>query len=140
MANSSIDHFNTHFCVCADDRRCCGQEAQYQSAKESEDIMAQHKREGSVVIFTGDFNVQDGYENSKAIRHLKGEIDNPPVPLEDTFRIANGPVVDGTTYPNWGKIDYVFVSPGTSVDSAKVDRGDYGKASDHWSINAVINL
>ena len=135
-----IDHFNTHFCVCAGDGRCCGQEAQYQSAKEAEEIIVAHKREGSLIVFTGDFNVQDGYENSKAIRHLKGEIDNPPVPLEDTFRAANGAAADGTTFPGQGKIDYVFASPGTSVASAVIDRGDYGPASDHWPINAIINL
>jgi len=135
-----IDFFNTHFCVCAQDGRCCSGEAQYQSAKESEQIMAQHQRPGSLVIFMGDLNVQRGYENSDAVKHIKGEIDNPPVPLIDTFREANGPVADGSTYPGLGKLDYVFASPGTSIESAVIDRGDYGRASDHWPINAVINM
>ena len=134
-----VDHFNTHFCVCADDGRCCGQEAQYQSAKEVEQVIVEHRRVGSLIVLTGDLNVQDGYEYSKAVRYLKGEIDSPPVPLQDTFR-ANGNNADGTTYPGEGKIDYIFASPEYSVDGAYIDREDYGAASDHWPIVANIVL
>ena len=75
-------------------------------------------------------------------RYLKGNLDGvlPPVILEDTFRTANGENSDGTTYPHVGKIDYIFASPGTKVTSASIDRGDYGGASDHWSINAIIKV
>ena len=67
-----VDHFNTHFCVCTDQvTQCCGQDGQFQSALEVQDVMQQHRRSGSVLLFTGDLNVQDGYENSKAIKYLK---------------------------------------------------------------------
>ena len=42
-----IDHFNTHFCVCTDTiSDCCGQEGQYQSAKEVQAAMDLHRRPG----------------------------------------------------------------------------------------------
>ena len=84
-----IDHFNTHFCVCTDTiSDCCGQEGQYQSAKEVQAAMELYRRPGSQMILTGDLNVFDGFEYSKAIRYLKGDLDgvNTPFPLEDTFR------------------------------------------------------
>merc|ERR1711997_816048 len=138
-----IDHFNTHFCVCTDTiSDCCGQEGQYQSAKEVQAAMELYRRPGSQMILTGDLNVFDGFEYSKAIKYLKGDLDgvNTPFPLEDTFRTANGENSDGTTFPYTGKVDYVFASPGTQVNGASIDRGNYGPASDHWSINAVIEI
>ena len=138
-----VDHFNTHFCVCTDTvTTCCGQEGQYQSAVEVENAMELYRRPGSQLIFTGDLNVQDGYEQSKAILYLKGQLDGAftPFPLEDTFRMANGDSSDGSTFPGQGKIDYIFVSPGSTVASAAIDRGDYGPASDHWPINSVIGV
>ena len=67
-----MDHFNTHFCVCTDQvTQCCGQEGQFQSALEVQAVIQQHRRPDSMLIFTGDLNVQDGYENSKAIKYLK---------------------------------------------------------------------
>ena len=136
-----VDHFNTHFCVCTDGA-CCGQESQYQSAVEVQDAMELFRRPGSQLIFTGDLNVQDGYEQSKAVVYLKGQLDGAftPFPLEDSFRTANGESTDGTTFAGQGKLDYVFVSPGSTVTSAAIDRGDYGPASDHWPINAVIGV
>ena len=40
------------------------------------------------LIFTGDLNVFDGFEQSKTIRYMKGQMDGVPTPfpLEDTFR------------------------------------------------------
>lgn len=101
-----------------------------------------HRRPGSQMILTGDLNVFDGFEQSKAIKYLKGGMDgvSTPYPLEDTFRTVNGESVDGTTYPYTGKVDYIFASPGTQITSATIDRGNYGPASDHWSINAVIEV
>ena len=138
-----VDHFNTHFCVCSDTvTTCCGQEGQYQSAVEVQNAMELYRRPGSQLIFTGDLNVQDGYEQSKAILYLKGQLDGAftPFPLEDTFRTANGESSDGSTFPGQGKIDYIFARPGSTVTSAAIDRGDYGPASDHWPINAVIGV
>ena len=76
-------------------------------------------------------------------RYLKGELDNSPVPLDDTFRSYNGPDVDGTTFPgNPDKIDYVMVDAGTRVINAWIARAweDQGKASDHWPVAAVVDL
>ena len=119
---------------------CCGQEGQYQSAVEVEGVIESYKRPGSLIFFTGDLNVIDGTENAKAIKYLKGEIESPPVPLVDTFRVSNGGSSDGATFPGLGKIDYIFGSPGVQVSSAVIDRNNYGPASDHWPINAVIKL
>ena len=40
------------------------------------------------MILTGDLNVFDGFEQSKAIKYLKGDMNgvSTPYPLEDTFR------------------------------------------------------
>ena len=40
------------------------------------------------LIFTGDLNVFDGFEQSKTIKYMKGQMDgvSTPFPLEDTFR------------------------------------------------------
>ena len=52
-------------------------------------------------------------------RYLKGELDNSPVPLDDTFRSYNGASADGTTFPGKpGKIDYVMVDAGAAVKNA----------------------
>ena len=76
-------------------------------------------------------------------RYFKGEIENNPVPLDDTFRIVNDMSVDGTTFPGkTGKIDYVMIDKGGKVESARIDRNwdDAGKASDHWPVMAVVGL
>ena len=96
-----------------------------------------------MIILTGDLNVQDGYEKSRAVRYFKGHSQsapNPPYVLEDTFRTANGEHADGTTFEHAGKIDYIFARKGTKVESSKIDRKNYGPASDHWPINAVIKV
>ena len=59
---------------------------------------------------------------------------------ESLATLANGDTVDGATFPYTGKVDYIFASPGVQVNSARIDRGNYGPASDHWSINAVIEV
>ena len=56
-------------------------------------------------------------------RFFKGIISGNPVPLDDTFRSYNGPDVDGTTFPGKpGKIDYVMVDQGATVQDAWIDR------------------
>ena len=125
------------------DSRCCGQDAQFQSAKEVEAFIKDKHRHGAMIILTGDLNVQDGYEKSRAVRYFKGQSQsahNPPYVLEDTFRTANGEHVDGTTFEHAGKIDYIFARKGTRVESSVIDRKNYGPASDHWPINAVIKV
>lgn len=89
---------------------------------------------------TGDLNVQNGHENSYAVNYLKNAWGNTPVPLEDTFRTANGAGANGSTFGASGKIDYVFASKGTRIISAKIDRAGYGAASDHFPVNAVIGV
>ena len=51
------------------------------------------------VMLTGDFNCDDGYEQSKPVLYLKGELDNSPITFDDTFRSYNGDGADGTTFP-----------------------------------------
>ena len=78
-----------------------------------------------------------------SFRYFKGEIENNPVPLDDTFRVFNAADVDGTTFPGKvGKIDYVMVDKGAGVKNAWIARNwdDVGKASDHWPVAAVVEL
>ena len=104
-------------------------------------MIDQVKRPDSTVIFMGDLNVEDGGENAMAIQYLKGNWagESPPIPLEDSFRIAN-PDGNGETFNGKGKLDYIFVLPGTTVTEAKIDRSNYGDASDHWPISALITM
>ena len=51
------------------------------------------------VMLTGDFNCDDGYEQSKPVLYLKGELDSSPITFDDTFRSYNGDGADGTTFP-----------------------------------------
>jgi len=126
-SSTHVDWFNTHLCVCDKDKLLL-------SAKTVAAAIAQHRRNGARVVLTGDFNVFDGYENSKAITYLKGQ------GLQDTFRVAN-PSGDGTTFPGAGKIDYIMTDQGAGVADAWIDRTWYGgEASDHWPVSAVINL
>jgi len=127
-----VDWFNTHLCVCDAAKLLL-------SAKTVASAIAQHRHPGARVVLTGDFNVFDGFENSLAIRYLKGELENGPVDLEDTFRVAN-PSGDGTTFPGAGKIDYILTDEGAAVPDAWIDRTNYGEASDHWPVSAIINL
>jgi len=76
-------------------------------------------------------------------RYFKGELENNPVPLDDTFRTVNDESVSGETFPGKpGKIDYVMVDKGAVVKDAWIARNwaDQGKASDHWPIAAVVGL
>ena len=120
------------------------------------------RRPGSRIILTGDFNCDDGWENSKPVRYeskwneivchknlcryfkgLLGGLPVPPLTLDDTFRTYNGDDVDGTTFPGKpGKIDYVMVDKGAVVRNAWIDRNwaDHGHASDHWPVGAVVDL
>ena len=50
-------------------------------------------------MLTGDFNCDDGYEQSKPVLYLKGELDSSPITFDDTFRSYNGDSADGTTFP-----------------------------------------
>jgi len=136
LSGRKVDHFNTHLCLCNGDQLLG-------SAKTIADAMQNNRTPGSRVILTGDFNCDDGFENSKPVRYFKGEIENNPVPLDDTFRVFNAADVDGTTFPGKvGKIDYVMVDKGAGVKNAWIARNwdDVGKASDHWPVAAVVEL
>jgi len=128
-----VDHFNTHLCV-------CDEGTLYKSAQRLAEVMAMYRRPNSVAILTGDLNVFGGFENSQAIRFLKGEMGGNANPLEDTFRVAE-PSGNGETFPG-GKIDYILADSGAVVYSAHIDKETvpYGQASDHWAINAVIDV
>jgi len=136
LSGRQVDFFNTHLCLCNGDQLLG-------SAMTITDTMMQHRRPGSRVFLTGDFNCDDGYENSKPVRYLKGELNNSPITFDDTFRSYNDAGVDGTTFPGKpGKIDYVMVDKGAVVKNAWIDRNwaDQGKASDHWPVAAVVDL
>ena len=74
-----------------------------------------------------------GYEDSDAVQYLKSH------GLEDTFREIH-PDENGSTFGAAGKLDYIFASAGTPVQSAEIDRRFNGQASDHYAINAVIEV
>jgi len=136
LSGTKVDHFNTHLCLCNGDQLLG-------SAKTIAEAIEQHRKPGSRVILTGDFNCDDGWEDSKPVRYFKGELESTPVPLDDTFRVVNDAGVDGTTFNGKpGKIDYVLVDKGAVVKNAWIDRNwdDVGKASDHWPIAAVVGL
>jgi len=125
-SGKKVDHFNTHLCVCSEGDLL-------KSARTLADVIQRHRRPGSKVVLTGDFNVFGGFENSQAIRYLTGQLESSPVVLKDTFR-AVYPSGDGTTFPGAGKIDYVLVETATTVTGAYIDRENYGEASDHLPI------
>jgi len=131
-----VDVFNTHLCL-------CDEELLLASAKVVIDTIFKHRRPGSRIILTGDFNCEDGWENSKPVKYFKGLLGDQPIPLVDTFRFFNGNEVDGTTVPGKnGKKDYVMVDKGAVVRNAWIDRNwaDLGHASNHWPVGAIIDL
>ena len=48
-----VDHFNTHLCFCSEDDLL-------KSAKTMAAVMERHRRPGSKLVLTGDFNVFGG--------------------------------------------------------------------------------
>merc|ERR1719431_902680 len=128
LSGQQVDHFNTHLCVCNADQLLG-------SATTILDVMTNNRRPGSRILLTGDFNVFDGFENSKAIKFLKdvGQ-------MEDTFRAFNTNGEDGTTFPGAGKIDYILTEDGVGVKNAWIDHTYYGEASDHLPVAAVVDL
>ena len=81
--------------------------------------------------------------NHNLFRYFKGQLDNSPLKLDDTFRSYHGAEADGKTFPGKpGKIDYVMVDQGAVVEGAEIHRNwaDQGKASDHWPVSALVNL
>ena len=71
--------------MCSDLCLCNGDQL-LGSAETIADTIATHRRPGSRIILTGDFNCDDGWEQSKPVLYLKGELYSTPVPLDDTFR------------------------------------------------------
>merc|ERR1712121_39795 len=136
LSGKKVDHFNTHLCLCNGDQLLG-------SAKTIVEAIQQNRVPGSRIILTGDFNCDDGWEDTQPVKYLKGLLENTPVPLDDTFRTYNDESVDGATFPGKkGKIDYVMVDKGAVVKNAWIARNwdDQGKASDHWPIAAVVGL
>ena len=97
------------------------------------------------VILTGDFNCG---ESSNAIRCLKGEQDQSPIKLLDTFRLQHpDEKVVGTFGEFRGtrdgeKIDYVFALPGVEVLGAEIvySNRDGRYPSDHYPVTAEMAL
>jgi len=133
ISGRQVDHFNTHLCVCDANKLLL-------SVKTIASKIASIGRPGSLKLLTGDFNVFDGYEHSKAIQYLTGQLESSPVIMKDTFRQVNDDSVDGTTFPGAGKLDYILTGVENEVSNAWIDRTWYGEASDHLPISAVVNL
>jgi endonuclease/exonuclease/phosphatase family metal-dependent hydrolase len=97
------------------------------------------------VILTGDFNCG---ESSYAIGYLKGEQDQSPLKLVDTFRVRHpDEKVVGTFHAFRGtrdgeKIDYVFALPGTKALDAEIVyfNRDGRYPSDHYPVTAEMVL
>ena len=79
--------------------------------------------------------------NHNLFRYFKGQLDNSPLKLDDTFRSYHGAEADGKTFPGKpGKIDYVMVDQDVfQVENAWIDR-EARDASDHWPVSAVVSL
>jgi endonuclease/exonuclease/phosphatase family metal-dependent hydrolase len=97
------------------------------------------------VILTGDFNCG---ESSYAIRYLKGQQDQSPIKLVDTFRMQHpDEKTVGTFHAFRGsrdgeKIDYVFALPGVKVLGAEIvySNRDGRYPSDHYPVTAEMAL
>ena len=64
LSGREVDYFNTHLCLCNGDQLLG-------SAVTIADTIAAHRRPGSRIILTGDFNCDDGWEQSKPVRSAK---------------------------------------------------------------------
>jgi endonuclease/exonuclease/phosphatase family metal-dependent hydrolase len=125
--------FDTHWCVCS--------AAQLRGSAATVVAQIQARADqGAPVVFTGDLNVFEGFEGSEAVRYLKGELGSP-LALVDTFRVIH-PSADGSTFGAAGKIDYIFASPGLTVQDADILRGRIppGSGSDHEPVVATVVL
>jgi endonuclease/exonuclease/phosphatase family metal-dependent hydrolase len=95
------------------------------------------------IILSGDFNAT---EDSVPIDILRGQRDNSPIPLLDTFRAANPDAKDIRTAHEFhgaiqgDKIDYIFVRPGTQVLMSEIVRThqDDRYPSDHYPLTAEV--
>ncbi len=125
--------YTSHWCVCSESQLLG-------SAMTVAASIATREHANEPVVFTGDLNVFEGFEDSAAIRYLKGELGSP-IALDDTFRIAH-PDANGSTFGDAGKIDYVFATPAVEVLGASIDRTSIppGSGSDHEPVTATIRL
>ena len=63
LSGREVDYFNTHLCL-------CNGEELLGSAVTIADTIAANRRPGSRLILTGDFNCDDGWEQSKPVRSV----------------------------------------------------------------------
>ena len=133
-------HFNTHL-----DHR--SQPAREKGAMLIDQRIAK-RAYAEPVVLTGDFNAD---ESNPAILCLKGDPKAEakcPVPLVDTFRVLHPEATEVGTFNRFegvrsgGKIDYVFVLPGTEVLEAKIifDTPGGRCPSDHFPVMARLEL
>ncbi|MBP3693811.1 MAG: endonuclease/exonuclease/phosphatase family protein [Thermoguttaceae bacterium] len=114
------------------------------------DFAAKRADQSAPVFLTGDFNTG---ENSASISYLTGKKTNiqgeekvSPLPMVDTFRVANPDEFPACTYnffgkasPNGAKIDYIMMYGDLKVKSAKINREKKDiYPSDHYPIDAVM--
>jgi len=122
--------FATHWCVCSDN-------VLLGTARFTADTMAKIVPPGYGAILTGDLNVFQNFENSKAILFMKGKYGVNPFPLRDTFRDVN-PHGQGSTFGQAGKVDYIFRSSILTTKKAQIDRSTV--ISDHYPVTAEVLL
>ncbi len=98
------------------------------------------------VIVTGDFNA---VPEEETIRYLVGSEGQTPVRLIDTYRAVHpNPTPDEATFHGFRgltrgrRIDYVFVTEGIAVRSARIVRTsrDGRYPSDHYPVEAVLQV
>lgn len=130
--------FNTHF-------DHIGTKARLESAKLIRDRITQ-LGDDAHVVFTGDFNADEGSAPYKA---LVDELDGKPSPVVDTLRVFKpqrgedeGSFNSFGPGPGKARIDWVLVSRQWTVIEAAIDRTQKNGRwpSDHFPVTAVVKL
>jgi endonuclease/exonuclease/phosphatase family metal-dependent hydrolase len=114
--------------------------------------IAERAEGGAPFVLMGDLNADEG---NVAIRYLKGEMvelaggegpETTPVKLRDSFRVLHPAETAVRTAHGFagltegGKIDYLFVPDGVTVEAAAIDRfqQDGLYPSDHFPVTATL--
>jgi len=128
VSGKHIVFFTTHWCVCSDDTLLG-------TARFTADALAHIVPAGYGAILTGDLNVFQKFEKSKAVLFMKGQYGVNPFPLRDTFRDVD-PHGPGSTFGAAGKVDYIFRSSLLTTTKAFIDRKT--TISDHYPVTAEV--
>lgn len=137
--------FNTHF-------DHVSQDAREQSVRLISKRISERNELNAPFTLMGDFNAS---EDNAAIRYLKGEAvslaggegeETTPIKVLDSFRMIDPDAVEVCTGHSFegrrkgGKIDYIFVPKGITVEAAAIDRiqQDGLYPSDHYPVTATL--